>query len=73
LQLKKMGLLTENQCIFLDVVDEYHGIADNGNIMAETVWPRSKVLAVGRELMKKGHVKYAPTDANGFEGGVWKL
>lgn len=58
--------------MFLHVLSEYMGIADNGNIMAETVWPRSKVIAVGRSLMKLNMVCYTPTQANGFEGGVWK-
>ena len=72
-QLERMGFLTANQRVFMDVVDEYHGMADNGNIMAETGWLKPKVIAVGRELLKKGYVKYASSDANGLEGGVWKL
>lgn len=72
-QLEQMGFLTENQRIFLDVVDQYQGIADNGNIMRETGWLRSKVIAVGRGLMKKGRLSYTRLDADGFEGGLWKL
>jgi hypothetical protein len=64
--------MTKNQQTFLSILHNYAGIADNGNIMAETVWPRSKVIAVGRSLMKLNVVNYTPTQANGFEGGVWR-
>jgi hypothetical protein len=64
--------VTKNQQTFLSVLRDYAGIADNGNIMTETVWPRSKVIAVGRSLMKLNMVNYTPTQANGFEGGVWR-
>ncbi len=64
--------MTENQQTFLGILDYYAGIADNGNIMAETGWPRSKVIAVGRSLKRLNKVHYTPTQANGFEGGVWR-
>lgn len=65
--------MTANQQRFLEILEMYAGIADNGNLMLETGWGRRKVAAVGRTLVRAGLVTYTPTDATGFEGGIYKL
>lgn len=64
--------LSKNQRSFLKVVDDYSGIADNGNLMSELGWERTKVAAVGRTLIRRGIVTYVATGQGGFEGGIWE-
>ena len=63
--------MTSNQAEFMRIVAMYDNIADNGNLMAETGWGRRKVAAIGRGLVRKGLVTYAPIDHGSFEGGVY--
>ena len=63
--------MTEAEKEMLKVIHMYDGIADNGNIMAETGWDKSRVLSVGEGLIREGIVAYSSTD-DVSEEGVWE-
>ena len=65
--------MTTDQNAMLSVIREYCNIADNGNIMAELPWGKSKVMRVGRSLERLGLVTYKPVDVGGYDGGIWEL
>lgn len=64
--------LTPNQREFMKVVEDYNNTADNGNLMSETAWPKYKVAAVGRSLIRRGIIEYFPVAHGGCEGGVYE-